>query len=542
MNNVGIGATLVALVFSSCDIQSTVSEKEHPDTSTISSRTLCGGVNSITNPQAFNNRVGATVQGPILNLRKISPLENPIVEAQLNCNISQSLKAVTVTSMLEWTSEVTRSFGSDAGASILGVSVSGNFSSNIVKKMSFSANTVNGIVYQLIPGPIVKLEKAALKPEALAALSNPANFSKTFGSAIATEVQLGGWFAGCYRWTKKASSNISMEEVKTGMSLRVLEIANGSLSYSQKSELTRISSHVDEVFEIESSLQSGSFPWTTLDKNNIVAAANFFGDYYQKAWRGEPYYYFSDMSIKWSPLSSVQWTNIGTNSTKLAEIGFKDPNEFGLDSVGMTRNVSQFKLGLNIGRRGKFISNVKLFYTIGNEERFLRTEYFYNPTGTGKYLAEILAKEQLRSEDLQSLGSIKFKVVPTVSVENKWWDGLPATFTMNANRGDRISSVDDGLFPNDYLQSQNKLHTLIMQGDGNLVNYGLRTPWANRKIGLGLQYLALEGNGYIVTRTVGNGSLTWNTNGGGSFLLMQDDGNVVLYNSEYRPVWARWGM
>jgi hypothetical protein len=68
------------------------------------------------------------------------------------------------------------------------------------------------------------------------------------------------------------------------------------------------------------------------------------------------------------------------------------------------------------------------------------------------------------------------------------------------------------LYPGQSLQSNNKLHTLVMQSDGNVVFYNQRSQaiWATNTGGL---------------ITPGN-------------FIMQTDGNLVLYDSNGRPRWA----
>jgi len=99
------------------------------------------------------------------------------------------------------------------------------------------------------------------------------------------------------------------------------------------------------------------------------------------------------------------------------------------------------------------------------------------------------------------------------------------------------------LRPGNYLQSTDRSHVAVQQGDGNFVVYsGGRPVWASsRATGQPLPgaFLAVQGDGNLVlygpygaqwvTGTAGSGS--------GHQLVMQNDGNLVLYGSS-GPLWA----
>lgn len=60
------------------------------------------------------------------------------------------------------------------------------------------------------------------------------------------------------------------------------------------------------------------------------------------------------------------------------------------------------------------------------------------------------------------------------------------------------------------ITSPNGLYTLVLQGDGNLVEYGSRALWASGTRGSGAQYLILQGDGNLVLYT-GSGQAVWAT-------------------------------
>src|ERR1700730_5054136 len=92
------------------------------------------------------------------------------------------------------------------------------------------------------------------------------------------------------------------------------------------------------------------------------------------------------------------------------------------------------------------------------------------------------------------------------------------------------------LAPGQSMQSDNKLHTLVMQPDGNVVLYNQRSQaiWATNTGGLitpGKFTMQTDGNLVLYDS---NGKPRWasNTyNNPGAFLNVQDDGNLVVYRA-----------
>ena len=89
------------------------------------------------------------------------------------------------------------------------------------------------------------------------------------------------------------------------------------------------------------------------------------------------------------------------------------------------------------------------------------------------------------------------------------------------------------------LFSTNGQFMLILQSDGNLVLYALggRALWCTCRTGA--DTLALQTDGNLVAYASGWPLWASNTSGRGSYkLVMQDDGNLVIYSSSGAPVWA----
>jgi hypothetical protein len=89
------------------------------------------------------------------------------------------------------------------------------------------------------------------------------------------------------------------------------------------------------------------------------------------------------------------------------------------------------------------------------------------------------------------------------------------------------------------LRSSDGRYLFVLQGDGNLVLYGPsgHALWANNKFNTDFAIMQSDGNFVCYTN---GGSPTWASNtagSGGNRLVVQSDGNVVIYSST-RAVWA----
>lgn len=96
---------------------------------------------------------------------------------------------------------------------------------------------------------------------------------------------------------------------------------------------------------------------------------------------------------------------------------------------------------------------------------------------------------------------------------------------------------------NESILSNNEKYRLILQGDGNLVLYNeqWKALWASWTVGKGGIYLIMQADGNLVLYDK-NWVAVWNTRTSGkniSSLNMQDDGNIVIYNAK-GYTWASW--
>lgn len=96
------------------------------------------------------------------------------------------------------------------------------------------------------------------------------------------------------------------------------------------------------------------------------------------------------------------------------------------------------------------------------------------------------------------------------------------------------------------LTSQNGRYTLVVQKDGNVVEYGPKgsTIWASDTLGRGASMLLNQLDGNIVVKdAVGNTLCAFGTSGrDGAHLIMQDDGHLVVYAPGHGSIWDSQGV
>jgi surface antigen len=90
-----------------------------------------------------------------------------------------------------------------------------------------------------------------------------------------------------------------------------------------------------------------------------------------------------------------------------------------------------------------------------------------------------------------------------------------------------------------YLAPTNKRHGLILQTDGNLVLYNkqARAVWYSGTAGSGADSLALQPDGNLVIFRGRTPLWSTGTVTGRATLVVQNDGNLVLYRANGRAVW-----
>jgi hypothetical protein len=96
--------------------------------------------------------------------------------------------------------------------------------------------------------------------------------------------------------------------------------------------------------------------------------------------------------------------------------------------------------------------------------------------------------------------------------------------------------------PDQYLLSPSGNYQLILQQDGNLVVYNAshQPIWTNHTDGRGSAYLIMQPDGNLVQYNTAGQSI-WNSGTlgkGGTSIALQDDGNLVMFNDAGTPVWS----
>ncbi len=101
---------------------------------------------------------------------------------------------------------------------------------------------------------------------------------------------------------------------------------------------------------------------------------------------------------------------------------------------------------------------------------------------------------------------------------------------------------DEVLRHNEQIVSLDGRCTLIMQGDGNLVLYfpGFQAVWSSKTSGSDVAYCIMQGDGNLVLYNA-SGIPRWASatdRHPGATLVMQDDGNLVIYAASGTPLWS----
>lgn len=123
-----------------------------------------------------------------------------------------------------------------------------------------------------------------------------------------------------------------------------------------------------------------------------------------------------------------------------------------------------------------------------------------------------------------------------------WWSSTVQGGGMAYLGTDRLGP-GNVLQRNQYIRSSDRRRILVLQPDGNLVLYGPgQNPiWHTSTHGKGGAYLVVQGDGNLVLYDAQWRPLWWTgvTHNPASTLVLQEDGNLVLYVPG-RAVWASW--
>lgn len=121
-------------------------------------------------------------------------------------------------------------------------------------------------------------------------------------------------------------------------------------------------------------------------------------------------------------------------------------------------------------------------------------------------------------------------------------NNLLFTLVIAPRPGTNVLGTNQSLSGNQFIRSHVGNHELVMQTDGNLVQYQEGVAlWHTGTWGNPGAYAILQGDGnFVIYRS--NGTPLWSTNTWGTpanALVMQDDGNVVLYGPGGQVFWHK---
>ncbi len=193
---------------------------------------------------------------------------------------------------------------------------------------------------------------------------------------------------------------------------------------------------------------------------------------------------------------------------KLINNGVESSKVSGLGSAGAWDD--------NATKKNISISSVPKVGSVGVDERYGHVVYVENVSGSNITISEYnwgsTGSYGTRTGTSANLGLSEF-----IDFENSSNLHLPeSTYKPGLVKGAQFLGTDtlktnQFIMPGQYLESVNTKYILIMQGDGNLVEYG-------------------DGQKVI-----------WNSETGGypgAFAVLQWDGNLVVYSANWRPLWA----
>jgi hypothetical protein len=121
-----------------------------------------------------------------------------------------------------------------------------------------------------------------------------------------------------------------------------------------------------------------------------------------------------------------------------------------------------------------------------------------------------------------------------------WWTGTGGHSTPSYFGSDRLTPGQT-LQAGQYIKAQDGRSALVLQTDGNLVLYaaGYRVLWFSGTGGSGNSKIVMQTDGNLVLYRANGQPIWWTSTGGNanSTAVLQNDGNFVVYNSSSAPIW-----
>lgn len=119
------------------------------------------------------------------------------------------------------------------------------------------------------------------------------------------------------------------------------------------------------------------------------------------------------------------------------------------------------------------------------------------------------------------------------------WQSFTGGHLSPSYAGSDTLNTGGTLLVGQYLRSNDGRYALLLQSDGNLILYspGYHVLWHTGTNGTAADRLIMQMDGNLVLYTVNTPRWWSGTGGPGFFLRMQSDGNLVVYNSASQAHW-----
>jgi hypothetical protein len=137
----------------------------------------------------------------------------------------------------------------------------------------------------------------------------------------------------------------------------------------------------------------------------------------------------------------------------------------------------------------------------------------------------------------------EYRILVDIDMENS--EGGDATLTVTDDTtpsGPDVLGPDDTLYPDEEISSLSGQFHFKYQSDGNLVLYAGGNPiWSSVTDGTSSGFVIMQTDGNLVMYDA-NEVPVWDSDGSfghpGAFLQVQDDGNVAIYDTNLTPLWC----
>lgn len=477
---------------------------------------------------------------------------NCIIDVQASKNPGYFLKRSEYR-LLETTEDirsyVKSSLSAGANGPDSGFTVNANITNTFEKTVHFNSNTVAiGVLYEF-NACIANFDSGVFNSKAIEDITtqNKKDFEFYYGNSFVKQAYLGGAMMIFFTSETTTDSQTTKSQIRTALNIKYKQLFGGNVTKedSLSMESTLKKAHIEG--KIISTAGNVGLSDIICSKERIDAAVTEFSNYYNNALNGVDGY-----SLNVYKTQLVAYNKLNSNAYSITQFpDYYDPAEFS-SGILTASNICDETNPLILNDR----THVKLTWqdicTFEDGYRIYCQKSFMTPTLVATTLANARTA-QITIPDLgTSVEEAQFWVVP-------FKNGIEGRFNNSASlsnyRGNTLQSTINAheietLRPNEYLLSNNGKYKLIMQSDGNLCLYNMnwwkpglksvwhtgtwKTPGGYAQMSWGALYLRYpypKGDPTFYWRT-GRGS-----GGAKCKLVLQDDGNLVIYNSANNLVW-----